>query len=92
MRIVPIALVIALSPSLALAQSWTATSGATQPTTMAPAAKTTGIGQSPGIAQPSGIAQPKTSIPPAAESGGNHGLRYGVGAADGSPIDVKRNK
>ena len=30
MRIVPIALVIALSPSLALAQSWTATTGTHQ--------------------------------------------------------------
>ena len=40
MRIVPIALVIALSPSLALAQSWTATTGTTKPTTTAPASNT----------------------------------------------------
>ena len=68
MRIVPIALVIALSPSLALAQSSTATTGITKPTTTAPASNTK-------------ISEPKSNIPPAARSG-EKGIRAGEGAMD----------
>ena len=80
MRIILIALAVAAVPSLALSQSGTATTGATQPapTTTAPASNTK-------------ITEPKSKIPPAARSG-QKGLRYGEGAADGSPIEIKRNK
>ena len=80
MRIVPIALVMALSPSLALAQSGTATIGTIQPapTTTAPASNTK-------------IGEPKSRIPPAARSG-EKGLRYGKGAMDAGPVEVKRLK
>jgi hypothetical protein len=78
MRIALAALVIAAVPSLTLAQSSTATTGIAQPTT---------------TVQPnSKISEPKSKIPPAVQSGANRGLRYGEGAADGSPIEVKRNK
>ena len=59
MRIVPIALAIALAPSLAFAQNWTATTGTTKPTTTAPASNTPGS------------IQPKSNIPPAAQSRSN---------------------
>ncbi|MGB9370198.1 MAG: hypothetical protein WCE79_29735 [Xanthobacteraceae bacterium] len=78
MRIILAALAIAAVPSLALSQSWTATTGTTKPTTTAPAPNTT-------VSQPS-------KIPPAVQSGANRGLRVGEGAADGSPIEIKRNK
>jgi len=78
MRIALAALVIAASPSLALAQSSTATTGITQPArTVQPNTK---------------ISEPKSKIPPAVQSGANRGLRVGEGAADGSPIEIKRNK
>jgi len=84
MRIVPIALVIALSPSLAFAQSWTATSGTTKPVTSAPASTAPRIDSTPPR-----VGDPK---PPATQSTTNRALRYGEGAADGSPIEIKRNK
>ena len=77
MRIILIALVIAATPSLALAQSWTATTGTTQPTTKAPDTLPNG--------------QPRAKIPPAARSG-EKGLRYGEGALDAGPVQVKRLK
>ena len=76
MRIVPIALVIALSPSLAFAESSTATIGITKPTTTAPASNTK-------------ISPPKSNIPPAARSG-EKGIRAGEGAMDAGPVEVKR--
>lgn len=78
MRIVPIALAMALGPSLALAQSGTATIGTIQPapTTTAPNAT---------------ISQPKSKIPPAARSG-EKGIRAGEGAMDAGPVQVKRLK
>jgi hypothetical protein len=79
MRIVLATLIIAASPSLALAQSSTATNGTTRPMTTVPSSNT------------SRIEEPKSKIPPAARSGGN-GLRYGEGAADAGPIEIKRNK
>jgi hypothetical protein len=79
MRIVLAALAVAAVPSLALGQSSTATTGSTKPTATAPASNTT-------------VSQPKSKIPAAAQSGANRGLRYGEGAADGSPIEVKRNR
>jgi hypothetical protein len=79
MRIVLTALVIAAIPSVASAQSWTATTGTTQPTTTAPASN------------PSRIEEPKSKIPPAARSG-EKGLRYGEGATDAGPVEVKRLK
>jgi hypothetical protein len=85
MRIFLAAFAIVAIPSLALAQSGTATTGAAQPTTTAPASKT------PGIGEPKGISEPKSKIPPAVQSGSNRGLRYGPGAADGSAIEVRRN-
>jgi len=78
MRIILSALVIVASPSFALGQSATTTTGITQPTTtVQPNAK---------------ITEPKSKIPPAVQSGANRGLRYGEGAADGGPIEVRRNK
>jgi hypothetical protein len=79
MRIILTALVIAASPSLALAQSWTATTGTTQPTTTAPASN------------PSRIEEPKSKIPPPANSKSS-GIRVGNDALDAGPIEVKRNK
>jgi hypothetical protein len=79
MRIVLTALIIAASSPMALAQSWTATTGTTQPTTAAPSSNASRIGE------------PKTKIPPAARSG-EKGLRYGEGALDAGPIEVKRLK
>jgi hypothetical protein len=79
MRIVLIAAAIAAIPSLALAQSWTATTGTTQPQTTAPASG----------AFPHG--QPKAKIPPAAQSG-EKGLRVGEGAMDAGPVEIKRLK
>src|SRR5205823_3078432 len=70
MRIILIAFAVAAIPPLALAQSWTATTGTTQPTTTAPASNTPRI------------AEPKTKIPPAARSG-EKGLRVGEGADAG---------
>ena len=80
MRIVPIALAIALAPSLAFAQNWTATTGTTKPTTTTPASDTPRVDP------------PKSKIPSAAQSRSNTGLRAGEGAADGSSIEIKRNK
>ena len=80
MRIVPIALVIALGPSLAFAQSWTATTGTTQT-----------HDHCAGV-EYARVDPPKSKIPPAAQSRSNTGLRVGEGAADGSPIEIKRNK
>ena len=74
------AVLLAASPTIALAQSSTATSGTTAPTTTAPAA-------SNGTA-PTG--QNKVVIPPAARSG-EKGLRVGNDAV-GDPIEIKRNK
>jgi hypothetical protein len=65
-------------PSLALAQSSTATSGTTTPPTTAPASNTLPNGQ------------PKYVAPPAARSG-EKGLRIGEGAAD-VPVEIKRVK
>ena len=84
MRIVPIALVIALSPSLALAQSWTATNGTTKPLTSAPASNPPRVDSTPPR-----VGAPKPSATP---STGNRGLRYGEGAADAGPLEVRRNK
>ena len=78
MRTVLLAFVIAASPSLAPAQSMTATSGTTQPTTTAPASN----------AKP--VEEPKSKIPPAANT--NRGLRVGKDALDAGPIEVKRNR
>jgi hypothetical protein len=86
MRIILAALAVVATPSLALAQSGTANSATTKPMITAPASKT------PGIGEPKGISEPKSKIPPAARPGASGGLRYGEGAADGSPIEVKRNK
>jgi len=79
MRIVLTALIIAAMPSVASAQSWTATNGTPQPTATPPAANT------------QRIVEPKSKIPPAARSG-EKGLRYGEGAMDAGPVDVKRLK
>jgi len=79
MRIVLIVLVTAACPSLAVAQSWTATTGTTKPMTTAPSSNTK-------------ISEPKSKIPPAAQSGASRGLRVGEGAADAGPIEIKRNK
>ena len=79
MRIVLIALAVAASSSLSLAQSWTATNGTTKPMTTAPSSNTK-------------LTEPKSKIPPAAQSGTNRGLRVGEGAADAGPIEIKRNK
>jgi hypothetical protein len=80
MRLVLAALVITASSSISLAQSWTSTTGTTQPapTTTAPASNAR-------------IGEPKVKIPPAARSG-EKGLRYGDGAADAGPVQVRRNK
>jgi hypothetical protein len=79
MRIVLTALVILAVPSVVLAQSWTATNGTPQPTATPPASNT----------QP--IVEPKSKIPPAARSG-EKGIRYGEGATDAGPVEVKRLK
>jgi hypothetical protein len=79
MRIILTALLIAAGPSLALGQSWTATTGTAQPTTTAPASNTLPNGQ------------PRAKLPPAARSG-EKGLRVGEGAMDAGPVEVKRNK
>ena len=74
-----IALLLAATPAVALAQSSTAISGTTKPLQSAPA---------------SGDAQnrPKAVIPPAARSG-EKGLRVGEGAVTGdNPLVVKRDK
>jgi hypothetical protein len=88
MRIVLAGLIIAASPSFAFAQSWTATTGTTKPMTTAP----TSNAPASGIGKRTGITEPKSKIPPAVQSGANRGLRVGEGAADGSPIEIKRNK
>ena len=77
MRILPIALVIALSPSLALAQSSTATRHHQT--------------HDHGAASNTTISQPKSNIPPAARSG-EKGIRAGEGAMDAGPVEVKRLK
>jgi hypothetical protein len=82
MRTVLAALMIAASSSFVLAQSWTATTGTTKPMTTAPASKAP-------TANSQGITEPKSKIPPASS---NRGLRVGEDAADGSPIEIKRNK
>jgi hypothetical protein len=79
-RIALAAFLIAAGSSLAAAQSSTATSGTTTPLTSAPASNTT---------MPNG--DPKWQAPPAARSG-EKGLPVGPGAADGTPLEVKRNK
>jgi hypothetical protein len=79
MRIVLTALVIAAVPSVVFAQSWTATTGTTQPTTTAPASN------------PSRIEEPKSKIPPPANSK-SRGIRVGNDALDAGPVEVKRNK
>jgi hypothetical protein len=84
MRIALAVLVIVVAPSLALSQSGTATTGTTKPMTTAPASNAPS-------SNTRGISEPKSKIPPAARSG-QKGLRYGEGAADGGPIEVKRNK
>jgi hypothetical protein len=78
MRIALAAFVIVANSSLALAQSPAATTGIPQPTTS--------------VRPNTKINEPKSKIPPAAQSGANRGLRYGEGATEGSPIEVKRNK
>jgi hypothetical protein len=85
MRIVLAGLIIAASSSFAFAQSWTATTGTTKPMTTAPASNAPG-------SNTQGITEPKSKIPPAVQSGANRGLRVGEGAADGSPIEIKRIK
>jgi hypothetical protein len=79
-RICIAAALVAVSSSLAAAQSSTATSGTTQPMTSAPAASNT---------LPNG--QPKWQPPPAARSG-EKGLPVGEGAFNGDPLEVKRVK
>ena len=76
-RIILAMLFLAAAPSLATAQSTTATSGTTKPMTTAPASGNT-----------QSVGQPKVVIPPAARSG-EKGLRVGEGAAD-EPVEVKR--
>ena len=85
MRIVLAGLIIAASSSFAFAQSWTATTGTTKPMTAAPTSNAP-------AANSQGITEPKSKITPAVQSGANRGLRVGEGAADGSPIEIKRNK
>ena len=76
-RIILVAFLLAV-PSLAFAQSSTATSGITKPMTTAPASNTLPNGQQKYVA------------PPAARSG-ERGLSVGEGAAD-VPIEIKRIK
>ena len=78
MRIILAGLTAAI-PSLALAQSWTATTGTTPPANTAPASNT------------SRIEEPKSKIPPAANSQ-TRGIRVGKDATDGGPLEIKRNK
>ena len=85
MRIVLAAFLVAAGPSLALAQSWTATTGTTQPTTTAPASNTQGIPES------RGIEEPKSKIPPSANSQAR-GIHVGKDAMDAGSIEIKRNK
>jgi hypothetical protein len=85
MRIVLTILIVVAGSSFALGQSWTATTGTTKPMTTAPASNARG-------SNTQGITEPKSKIPPAVQSGANRGLRVGEGAADGSPIEIKRNK
>ena len=73
-----LAFAIASAPSLASAQSSTATSGTFKPMQTAPASKTLPNGQQKWVA------------PPAARSG-EKGLSVGEGAAD-VPIEIKRIK
>lgn len=79
-KIVLAALVVAAGTSLASAQSSTATSGTTQPMTTSPTS---------GATNPNG--SPKWMPPPAARSG-EKGLPTGPGAANGTPLEVKRVK
>jgi hypothetical protein len=79
MRIVLIAMMLAASSSLAVAQSWTATTGTTQPTTTAPPSNT------------SKIEDPKSKILPPANSQ-TRGIRVGKDAMDAGPIGIKENK
>jgi hypothetical protein len=79
MRTVLLALAIAASPSVALAQSMTGTNGTIPQTTTAPASNT------------SKIVEPKSRIPPAANSK-TRGLRTGNDALDAGAVEVKRNK
>ena len=65
-------------PTIAIAQSSTATSGTVKPMQSAPAAGNTQSG--------------KAVIPPAARSG-EKGLKVGEGAVTGdNPVEIKRNK
>jgi hypothetical protein len=75
-RIALAGILIAGCSSLAVAQSSTATSGATKPMTTAPASTL-----------PNG--QPKWQAPPAARSG-EKGLPVGEGAVNGDPVTIKR--
>ena len=79
MRSVLIGLLIAASTPLALAQSWTATTGTTQPMKTAPSSNS------------QGIREPKSKIPPPANST-TRGIHVGDDALDAGPIGVKRNK
>jgi hypothetical protein len=75
-----LAALLAAAPSLAMAQSSTATSGTTKPLQSAPASgNNTQSGQ-------------KAVIPPAARSG-EKGLSVGEGAVTGdNPVEIKRTK
>lgn len=79
MRIIPVAFSVVAIPSLALAQSWTATTGTTQPTKTAPASNT------------SRIEEPQSKLPPPANSQ-TRGIHVGKDAMDAGPLEVKRNK
>ena len=76
-RIALAGILIAACSSLAVAQSSTATSGATKPMTTAPASNTLPNGQ------------PKWQAPPVARSG-EKGLPVGEGAVNGDPVTIKR--
>jgi len=84
MRIILAAFAVVAIPSFALAQSWTATNGTTKPMSSAPASNAPRIQSAPPR-----IGDPKS---PGTQPAGNRGLRYGEGAADGNPIEIKRNK
>jgi hypothetical protein len=79
MRIVLITMMLAASSSLALAQSWTATTGTTAPTTSTPGSKT------------QGITEPKSKIPPPANSQ-TRGIHVGNDVKDAGSIEIKENK
>ena len=83
MRIGLIAVLLAASSSLAVAQNWTATTGTPQPLTTAPASNSGG-------SKTQGITEPKSKIPPPANSQ-TRGVHVGNDVDAGS-IGIKENK